>query len=79
MDFEHEFLNNFEGTYQRLGSGADLHYIVQEDRELVHGYVASWLKKKNTLTNIFDETTIEAFVSGAQDSLFLHKLGKKRG
>ena len=78
-DFEHVFLNNFEGTYHRPGSGADLHNIIQEDKESVRDYVARWLKKKNTLSNISDETAIEAFVSGAQDPLFRHKLGKKRG
>lgn len=27
-DFEHEFLNNFKGTYQRPGSGYDFHNII---------------------------------------------------
>ena len=51
----------------------------KEDKESVRDYVARWLKKKNTLSNISEETAIEAFVSGAQDPLFRHKLGKKRG
>lgn len=57
-DFEHVFLNNFKGTYHHPGSGADLHNIIQEDKESVCDYVAWWLKKKNTLSNISDETTI---------------------
>lgn len=64
-DFEHAFLNNFEGTYQRPGSGADLHNIIQGDNESVRVFMARWLKKRNTLTNIFDETAIETFVNGA--------------
>ena len=78
-DFEHAFLNNFEGTYQRPGSGADLHSIIQGDNESVHDFVAWWLKKRNTLTNISDETAIKTFVNGAHDPFFRHKLGKKRG
>lgn len=72
-DFEYAFLNNFEGMYQRPGSGADLHSVIQEDKESVCGYVARWLKKKNTLSNISDETAIEAFMSRAQDKFFLYK------
>lgn len=41
--------------------------------------MAWWLKKRNTLTNFFDETAIETFVNGAQDHFFHHKLSKKRG
>lgn len=78
-DFEHAFLNNFEGTYQRPGSGVDLHNIIQGDNESVHDFVARWLKKKNTLTTISNETAIEAFVNDAQDVFFHHKLGWKRG
>ena len=78
-NFEHAFLNNFEGTYQHLGSGADLHSIIQGDNESVRDFVARWLKKKNTLTNISDETAIETFINGAHDPFFRHKLRKKRG
>lgn len=78
-DFEREFLNNFEGTYQCPGSGYDLHNIIQGDNEPVCDFVARWLKKRNTLTNVSDETTIEAFINSAQDHFLCHKLGKKRG
>ena len=63
-EFEHAFLNNFEGTYQCSGSGANLHSIIHGDNESVHDFVARWLKKRNTLTNISDETAIETFVKG---------------
>lgn len=55
--------------YQRPGSGANLHNIIQGDKESICNYVARWLKKKNMLTNIFDETAIEAFLNGARHIL----------
>lgn len=38
-DFEHVFLNNFEGTYHCPGSGAYVHNIIQEDKESVYDYI----------------------------------------
>lgn len=53
--------------------------MTQGDNESVREFVARWLKKRNTLTNVSDETAIEAFINSAQDTFFCHKLGKKRG
>lgn len=78
-DFEIVFINNFEGTYQRPGRGYDLHNFIQGDNEPVRDFIAIWLKKRNTCTNISDETTIDVFINCAQDPCIHHKLGKKRG
>lgn len=78
VDFEHEFLNSFEGTYQRPGSLVDLYNIMQGTQEPLCDFIARWLRKKNMIPNISDGTTIEAFVNGALDPMLRHKIGRKR-
>lgn len=63
-------IGNFEGTYHGSSSAYDPNNYIQEESETVCQFIASWLKKHNSLTDVSDEQAILAFINGCRSYIF---------
>src|SRR3954464_6505222 len=74
--FRNAFIENFKSTYKRPTSLEELRACRQGTRESLRAYIQRWTILKNSVEDISDESTIDAFRRGLQRIDFKEQLGQ---
>jgi hypothetical protein len=73
-DLCYHFRANFESSYKRPGTEADLHTIVQGPAEQLRSFVQRFSQVRNSIPNISDQAILHAFRHGVRDEKMLEKI-----
>jgi hypothetical protein len=76
-DLCHQFVANFQGTFERPGTESDLHAVVQRKGESLRQFIQRFSQVRNTIPKIPPHAVIVAFRHGVRDGKMLEKLGTR--
>src|SRR6266540_5260239 len=73
-----KFIDNFHGTFTKLGVEWDLYQIHQKKGKSLQEFIRWFIKKKNSIPSVSDAVVIAAFQKGVKNPDLLKKMSRKQ-
>ena len=77
-DLKKAFVDNFQGSLNRVATHHALSMIMQEQGESIRSYVKRFFDTRATIPNIADDDVIDYFYSGITIQSLYHDFGRNR-
>jgi hypothetical protein len=71
-----QFTSNFRSTYKRPTSIEEIEACTQKHNESLRSYIQCWSIIKNSVEDVSDERTVNAFISGLCRLEFIEEMGR---